>query len=667
VSLARDQVGHDAGWHLRFFTEPVRARENVALSIGSGDYHAEISATLPGTLDGGTYAFAIEGITNAHYKALHEIWSARPRRPLHVDLYLYWRDTTGPFGYLASIAGLTDARDRLSGVPPADRRVARLTVTRLSRRTGSRRYEAVIEARERVFESLGRRLSAPPRPAATALDAAAQVADALEVAFEKHPVPRPPAAGPAPRFEIAAGKKGTAVFSELEQPIGAEAQRSGLAVYVIRDGVVHIGAGRTVPLAGEVKALDAAGGLVHVETTERSAADPAEEADAAASPPPSHVHYALTLKGRPDVRPGDLVSFADPFTDDQGNLFDPASALNATTSPSSLGDALQGLGASLLGGGGALVGGPVTMYVTGVCHRLSRTEGFVTTAAGMSVQRGREWDEVRPERNASGRPSSPPAATPHEELAGAIQDLVAGMTPEAIAVGEVRAATPSGDGEPPGQTVDVWLGLAGDDGMPHRARRLEIDRARKSRQSGVPYATPFAWGRCGLVLPRYPGTRVLLAHAGGSSDDAVDIGALWPSGHGPDARAGDWWLILPAAVEPSARQSAADEVAPAEPTGAATNDLIDADGERTIEVGRLTIRVKPGNLRPPGERPAPPSDQAEQVTIEHESGSRIVIKDDGDIVIESAKDLTLSTRTRMTLEADDVVVKVRNSMDVGDR
>jgi hypothetical protein len=660
--MSRDKVGNDAGWHLAFFTEPP-GEQRLALSIGAGDYHADITATLPSGLEGGTYTFVIEGITNAHYRSLHEIWSAQPRRPLYVDLYLYWRDLDGVFGRLASIAGLADTVDRVAGTPSVDKRVARLAVTRLSRRTGTRRYEAVIEAHERVFARLGRRLARPVPAAATAVEAAALVAEELDVPVARHPFQRVPSDG-VPVFESTAGRKGTAVLAGLVPALEAESRRTGLSMFVIRDGVLHVGAGRPIPLAGEPEPLDDAGGLVHVETAAQSTADQAD-ADGPAVPSPVHLHYLLTLKGRADLRPGDMVSFADPFSDGLGNLVDPASALNATTTPSSFGEAFAGLGRSLLGSASALVGGAATMVVTSVSHRLSRTSGFVSTVAGIGVQPGSEWDPVSPTTSAFAPSTAPPAATAHEEVAGAIHDFVKAVQPEGMTVGEIRAAHPTGTAEPPGQTVDVWIGLIGEDGKPHRARRLAVDRDRRSRRSGVPYATPFAWGRSGLVLPRYPGTRVLLANMG--DGDAVDVGAVWESGRGPDARPGDWWLILPAAVDPSARQTAADDVRPQEPSGSATNDLIDADGRRTIEVGRLTVRVTPSSLRPPGERPSAPSSDAEQVTIEHESGSRIVIRDDGDIVIESARDLRLATARTMTLEADDVVVKVKNRMDVGDR
>jgi hypothetical protein len=405
------------------------------------------------------------------------------------------------------------------------------------------------------------------------------------------------------------------------------------------------------------------GGLVHVETggvsQNERAADPEEDA------PPARVQYQLTLKGRPDLRPGDKVTFRDPFTDSAGNAIDPAADAGVGGPPSGFGDALKTLGATSIGLATAVAAGTdVELYVSGVSHTLSRTEGFVTTVTGVRVSVGQEWDPVG---SKDGSPDPDPAATPHAAIANAIQQLTESSGSEQLSIGEIRAAHASGTTEPPRQTVDVWMGLAAADGAPRAARRLPIDRDSKSRLSGVPYVTPFAWGQCGLVLPRYPGTRVLVGHAGGSADDPVDIGALWESGHGPDSSPGDWWLILPAAVDPSHRQSAADNETPQEPSQQATNDLIDADGARVIEVGRLTVRVRPGSLGQPGARPAAPSDSAEEVTIEHANGSRIVIKNNGDIVIESTNDLTVTAKSTLTLEADDVRVKVKNTVDVVDR
>jgi len=448
---------------------------------------------------------------------------------------------------------------------------------------------------------------------------------------------------------------GLDALAELERSMIAVAGKTGRGMYLIRDGVLHVGM-RDIPLAGKAIAVTDADGLVHVET---SGVSKTEKADTALEAAPARVQYTLLCKGRPDLRPGDKITFCDPFTQAGGDPTD-----LATPTPSSFGAALAGLGTSMFGGASALAGVDVELYVSSVSHKLSRTEGFVTTVTGVSAKRGDEWDTVAPENGASDRD---PAATPHGDIAQAIKQIAQSAAGEHLVIGEVRAATVSGANEPPSQTVDVWVGTVADDGHPSRARRLAIDRAAKSRVTGVAYATPFAWGKCGLVLPRYPGTRVVLGHVDGRPDDPVELGALWESGHGPDAEAGDWWLSLPAAVEAAKRRSAQDTETPQEPAQHASNDLIDATGARVIEVGRLTVRVQPKKLAQPGTRPAAPSQAAEQVTIEHENGSRIVIKENGDIVIHSEANLALSAKQAVTVEADSMTVKVKQKMDVTDQ
>jgi hypothetical protein len=318
--------------------------------------------------------------------------------------------------------------------------------------------------------------------------------------------------------------------------------------------------------------------------------------------------------------------------------------------------------AASVAGAGSILGQTVHVYVSGVSHHLSRTQGFVTNLSGVAVQPGHEWDE--PTRTPWRWQSTPdPASTPDGAVADAIGQMV-GPPSQPLAIGEVRAATLQSTREPPAQTVDVWLGLGPGDGLPFRSRRLPIDRDSRSRISGLPYVTPFAWGKCGLVLPRYPGTRVLIGHRGGNADDPMELGAMWESGHGPASLAGDWWLSLPAAVDAAARTSVSDDTTPTEPSGKASNDLTDADGARVIEVGRLTIRVLPTKLPEPGTRPVAPADDTHHVTIEHESGSRIVISDNGDVMIESKGALTLNAATALNINADEVKVKVTKTMDV---
>jgi hypothetical protein len=650
-------VGNVAGWHLVCFTTSDKL---PFLSVNERDYYASIEATLPGGLEGGHYQFVLEGITNPHYQLLHDLWSTRQR--ICVDLYLYWRDLDPIAAALASagLTGLSEATGLAGGAarPDASARVARLVVTGLSRRVGTRRYEAVIEACERVYHALRKR--PPETPAATAdpRHAAIAIAEGLLEGLDPERgsvvdtgAPQPPAdAASWPPSQPRAWRSGIELLGELEGGMVALAHKSGRGMYLIRDGQLHVGV-RGIPLGGKLTELSEASGLVHIETAGFSQN---EQFATALRPAPLRVHYTLTLKGRPDLRPGDKVAVLDPFRGETADAL--AASVDATSAPASLADALS----SQIG---AAATTSVEIYVSSVHHRLSRAEGFVTTVTGLSLG-GQDWDPVG---LADGEPDGDPAATPHGSAASAIKKLAASAAGEPLVVGEVRAATVSGTGEPSGQTVDVWVGTVVDDGGPSRVRRLAIDRDARARASGVAYLTPFAWGQCGLVLPRYPGTRVVLGHVGGRVDDPVELGAVWESGHGPASQPGDWWLILPAEVDPAGRQAAEDGDTPVEPTGKATNDLIDADGARVIEVGKLTVRVQPSKLAAAGTRPAPPADAAEQVTIEHESGSRIVIKDSGDIVIHSEANVALSAKHELTLEADDIKVKVKNAMDVEPR
>jgi len=644
------KVGNDAGWHLSFSTA---AGGSGLPSIGSGAYYASIEATLPSGLEGGHYRFVIEGITNDHYGALHDVWKQKNRVPLYVDLYLYWRDTSGPLGYLATVAGLTGTLDSLSSQLPDSARVARLIVTRVSRQVGTRRYEAVIEARETVYEALRAIPSATPKSADDPLDAASTVADGLGVSIATYPFGAA-SSDPTPPSEPLDRRSGISLLRLFEKGMERQSGRTGRGMYVIRDGVLHAGPGR---LEGKkAEALDDTTGLADVQTDRESWSNDSDD-DSDGGTPKGRVRYTLTLKGRPDIKPGDKVTFADPF----GNTAEADS-----TPPTSLASALLGGNLSSTASTTASPDSTVQIYVSGVSHRLSRTDGFVTTVTGVRADPGDEWDAVDP---SGGQPDQDPGGSPHADLAQTLERMNRDATTEPLVVAEVRAANLQGAKEPPSQTVDVWSSQTADDGIPRRARRLDIDRDAQVRRAGVSYLTPFAWGRCGLVLPRYPGTRVVLAHVGGEHDDPVDIGALWPSGHGPDTNAGDYWLILPAAVDSSSRQSVGDDDTPNEPSGKATNDLIDADGARTIEVGRLTVRVYPNNLAAPGTRPAPP-DSSNDVVIEHEKGSSIVIDSSGNITITAAGDLTLtSTKGNLNLNANNVQVTVASggNMNVAEK
>jgi len=135
--------------------------------------------------------------------------------------------------------------------------------------------------------------------------------------------------------------------------------------------------------------------------------------------------------------------------------------------------------------------------------------------------------------------------------------------------------------------------------------------------------------------------------------DAVDIGALWrtqddssftaPAG----AQFGDWWLVLPAfpgSAPAAVREGTAPVDVPAD--AKASHDLIDASGNRVIEVNGFRISAHmPDRMPAPDERPVPaPNDDEESSGIlieQYDAGSRIRILKDGTIEIEAGGDLTL--------------------------
>jgi hypothetical protein len=162
-----------------------------------------------------------------------------------------------------------------------------------------------------------------------------------------------------------------------------------------------------------------------------------------------------------------------------------------------------------------------------------------------------------------------------------------------------------------------------------------------------PIASPFAWDKCGLMVPAYPGQRALLAHNAGDANDAVVAGYLWsedPAYARPKNQAGDWWLCLPT------------ELSGGKPAGKGSNDLIDAAGLRVIQAKGLTLAVGADKLAAVGERPEVPD--ADNFKIDHKSGTTVTIDGDGKVTVTtSSKDISL-TNGSVTLKVSGSAVDV---------
>jgi hypothetical protein len=662
-------VGIHAGWALTFHPEPATATPDgdPLVVVTSDDHDGQIEATLPGSLEGGVYTIAVEGLSDDNYRILSR--AGAEGSPVVVKLHLFWYDTiSGAGAYGANIANLTGA----GGTGRfADRLVAVLSVVSLSRRVGTRHYETVITARERVFERLSARVpnSLGVVSPKLVVDMAGQ-RTGVPVKFHKACDDK----GQLPvsvNSDLAAAmstiERGHLYRQELAEVAAAIEQahdRRGRGVLLIRDGVLHVGVRTEQVGGGEPLALTPRTGLVEV-VAEGTSAD-SSGAGPAATAVPVRPRYTLVLKGRPDIKPGAVVKFQLPPTEEPPSR------------PAALGGALSG---PLLPGIADEITNPQLMYVDSVTHRLGRTTSFVTTVTGVAVAEAKgdgalydRTSEAGARAEAKANQGADPVVRAAQAVRQNLREALANL--RVVESGEVRANASAGAGsatEPPRHTATVWRGLTDPDGHANRLARLPIRRDHPDIRERLPRVSPFAWGNAGLVVPRYPGTRVLLAHGQGAADDPVDLGALWESGTGPDAAPGDWWLILPAGVDPAKRSLLNEDEQVAGYTGKATQDLIDADGNRVIEVGELTVRVTRQHLSDAGTRPARAPD-GDSVTIEHaDAGSRIVMTADGTVRI-TAKRIELAATgdngtiamhaKRIELDADTVDVSVSTAMNV---
>jgi hypothetical protein len=669
-------VGNAAGWHLSFHKAKKDGdalvpdeKDDPVLELGNDRYHAEIQAALPCGLEGGVYSFVIEGLTDDDYKKV----ARKKGAPEFVKLFLYWVDANASVkGYLANLGGLTDALGGVKAKDIPEALVAVLQVVSVSRKAGARRYETTVTAREWVFE----RLSASwlgekgiqKDKLADVLDELLQKTARLRKnkdykfhGADPNPAcPPQPVPGSPPKVELAGRRAVVEVLNQCEKLLAEETGCFGRGLFLIRDGCLHVGT-RPIPFDGAdkpPKRLTLGTGLVEVEALAPVPTDPGfDRSKKPGESPPSRRQFRLTLKGRPDLKPGDMVEFDSPPEDAEqktgGGLL------------GAVGDLLAGPVLAALGGDDFK--NPVKLYVAAVEHRLGRTRGFATTVTGVEVKDPKaKWDCHTPSPHGA---DLPPAASACVEMeaAQAVRSVARAVlgARQPAQVGEVRKAYTKGNAEPPGQTLGIWRGLKPGDPRAYRARRTPVQRPSPAPAGAVPYATPFAWGKCGLVLPRYPGTRVLVVHADGSSDDPIDVGALWESGKGPESQPGDWWLILPVNVPQDRRESLPDDQVAQEHAGRVTQDLIDAEGNRVIEVGELTVRIgRDDKLKNAGERPA--RGLADAVTVEHAGGgAKLVIDKDGKVTI-TAKNIELDAGAAgtITMKAKDVDVHVRGSMNV---
>jgi hypothetical protein len=223
------------------------------------------------------------------------------------------------------------------------------------------------------------------------------------------------------------------------------------------------------------------------------------------------------------------------------------------------------------------------------------------------------------------------------------QDAIGQPTPQVVADAISRRIKTDAATRPPLEVASVKEHFPGTfTQTPHRATlyfgqkflrtetqpsiNVAVQQDEEKLYRTKPIISPFAWYKCGLVVPVYKGMKAVLGHNLNLKDDAMVAGFTWsqtPSFPPPASRTGDWWLCLP--VDLSGDNPPTDQTK-------AANDLTANSGHRTIEVKGLRIVVGESKLGNVGIRPTEAND--DELLIDHKS-AQIKIGSDGTIEISA--------------------------------
>jgi hypothetical protein len=608
------------------------------ITFDRGGHYARIEVDAQVGLSGGGFALVLQRALPDDYDRLAAAKTACDAKnvPLVAEVSLGWTSNRGLPGMLGPSS---------EGLEPA----GAFAITEITPSVEGVAYRIALHGRELFGYRLSQRRITKAEVAKTPEDAVVAVLKLLGFADDDYLVDKdnpPPPPATQPEIKLALGQDGLTEVQRIGTLIEAFGKRQGRKPFLVRDRVLHIGVGRAIPFMGpkaegKVVRVSTATGMIGYAETRAMPRDPKfdfAEAFAAGNltaTPEMRRGFRLDLVGAPEIRPGDVVAFPP--------AKDPTSAAPVELPLSEDWDKA------------------IELYVDTVSHRIEPNAGFMTTVTGVQVETAGGtptslWDVPS---EAPVKATTPGARGLDDGTAeGALSNSVAQSVERALAryaLAEVAEVAAEGDPSLLPLASNLVVGLSDQPSYMRRSAINDLFREGQGVMPSVPYASPFAWGPFGLVVPRYPGTRVMLLPGHGDNEDAVDIGALW---HGPPgdatarpskARQGDWWLKLPARIEPATSDAVvAGPVAP--PAEAlATNDLTDAEGNRFIEVGQLVIRVGDKALQKGTERPAAGSAPAAAIVIEQKDGEALI---------------TIDAEGKVTIKAKNVAVEVSGTMDV---
>lgn len=616
------KVGFDAGWLAEFRADGAAGLEGEpALSVGRGGYDAELRIESDASFRAPTFSLTVEGMTDRDYDKV-----AGTPCP-HVTLALGWRDKPGTF-----VAGLASWAGTVGFAPGADGLAKIFTgrITAVERTAGDFRYKTMFSGVDAAFARLGatrsRAVDVPAgRPLADYVTALCAQADpAIEVVAEGEQ------AGIDGRLDVPVDIPLDRVLLHLAQAARSGAPDTGIPFF-FRDGKLHIGTWEGPVTGGTTHSLDAGAGLVEVVPV------PAERTRPAPGNPYARVvadAYTVTLLGRADIRVGDVVELAIPeVIPTTGAAASAIGALGVLVEPFT----------ALAKNGPAPA--PRPFRVLGVTHQLGRAAGFTTT---LRVERKEPCPAA-----AGDAAQTSEAHRLAEVLDARARQLASARRPLDVGLVNRQSTSQEDDGAMTIRPQRLQLRSGLRDAPAPNVPVLADPADSPTQLVDKPYLTPFAFGGTGLVIPHYPGARVLHLNYGNDIRNAVVAGCLWEDGEEPESQPGDWWLTLPTGV--TATQSSGDPAAEPAPSGKVSSDLIDGRGVRNIAVRALHIGIGKKHMPAVGSRP--PDATVDELVITSEMGNaKIRLGADGNIEISTDGDITFA--------ANKVTFNVHASVDV---
>lgn len=269
-----------------------------------------------------------------------------------------------------------------------------------------------------------------------------------------------------------------------------------------------------------------------------------------------------------------------------------------------------------------------TFRVSAVKHRFTLAGGYVCD--GVALKTCPPGDEACRRQLEAGQAPSADAVAAH--VSSEVESFP--RRRPFIEMGAIKQYRAGGAGGEASHRADLYYNQRIPPEETQPSVRVAVDRNEEKVFTSKPFVSPFAWKKCGLVTPVYPGMKAVLQHNQGLADDALVGGFLWsqePELEPPRNEPGDWWLCLP--VDPPADEAPPDDTK-------AVNDLTAKSGLRTIEAKGLKITVGEDTLRTIGQRPEPGS--ADELLITHKSGAEIKIDSDGKVTINAPGGLEIT-------------------------